>query len=67
MCAQNKRDNIVYNRLHGSTVYIKSEEFLTKMANRYYGPFTAVRSSAGGNYVLANTLGEEIKNSYSRQ
>ena len=68
MNTQNRRDNVVLNRLEpGTTVYIKSEGLLTKMANRYYGPFIIKRSTEGGNYILTNPLNEELKNSYSRQ
>jgi hypothetical protein len=59
---------VVIDRLAaGTTVYIKSEVLLTKMANRYYGPFTIKRSTTGGNYILTNPLGEEMNNSYPRQ
>jgi hypothetical protein len=62
MNTQNRLDNVVLNRLQpGTTVYIKSEGLLAKIANRYYGPFKIKRSTEGGNYILTNPLNEELK------
>ena len=65
---QNKRDTISNEKiLPGTQVFIKAEGLLTKMANRYYGPYTVVREADGGNYVLKNALDEEMKLSFPRQ
>ena len=59
--------NVVPNILEpGTTVYVKSEGLLTKMANRYNGPYKVIRSTDAGNYILANSLGEEMKISFPR-
>ena len=65
---QNKRDTISNEKIRpGTQVFIKAEGLLTKMANRYYGPYTVVREADGGNYVLKNALDEEMKLSFPRQ
>ena len=48
-------------------VNIRAEGLLTKMANRFYGPYTVIGQTEGGNYVLKNALNEEMKNSFPRQ
>ena len=50
----------------GTMVFLKVEGLLTKMAPRYAGPYKVVRSTDVGNYILENSLGEEMKRSYPR-
>ena len=65
---QNKHDLITTKIIPVNTqVYIRAEGLLTKMANRFYGPYTVIGQTEGGNYVLKNALNEEMKNSFPRQ
>ena len=66
--SQNKRDNIVEDRiLPGTPVYVKSQGLLTKMASRYQGPIRVVKDASGGNYILENALDKVLTETFPRQ
>ena len=45
----------------GSQVYISTVDMHDKLYDKYKGPFTIVRISRSGKYVVKNVLGEELK------
>jgi hypothetical protein len=65
---QNKRDHVTNERIPiGSQCFIRIDGLLSKLDNRYQGPFYVIDYGKGGNYILTNALGEKMKDSYPRQ
>lgn len=51
----------------GAEVYISSVGLHDKLWEKYKGPFTIVRQTKSGNYLVKNVLGEEIADSFPRE
>ncbi|RNA06694.1 hypothetical protein BpHYR1_012674 [Brachionus plicatilis] len=50
-----------------STVFIKCEGLLTKLEPRFKAPYKVNDYTKRGNYILSNSLGEVLKDSFPRQ
>ena len=63
--SQNKGKNIINNSLEpNSKVFIKVSMLQGKLDAKYRGPYTVVRRTDKGNYILKNNNGIELKSSY---
>jgi hypothetical protein len=62
---QDNNQNVQFEQLEvGSIVYVKTMGIQSKMAPRYRGPFKVVQVTTNGNYILENTLGERMFDTY---
>ena len=62
---QNKRENITEVALEsGTKVYIKVMEMQDKLQPRYRGPFTIKERTIKGNYIVENSVGEVMYDTY---
>ena len=65
---QNDRENIQKQKLSiGTMVLIKNEGLLNKLDPKYKGPFIIHAFSKHGNYILKDSTGEIINNSFPLQ
>ena len=63
--AQNRRANLKEEKLAiGTTVYVAVKGIKEKLGSDYKGPFTIIDYTKNGNYILANSLGERMDDTY---
>ena len=62
---QNSANNVLETPLKiDSTVYLKNEGLLSKLAPRYTGPYTIVKQTKGKNYTLKDSAGNILDKTY---
>ena len=63
--SQDKRNNVATEPLpNGTQVYIQTQKLQSKLKPLYHGAYTVHGRGTNGNYILVNSLGKRLKNTF---